>query len=200
MSPRGEQAVGGEVEGGDVVEGGHATTEREQPHATAIEVEMEDASPITIAGGSQTNDTMEAVGDGMIRHEKRPRPATPAGTTGNIFSYVPTAKRMGVTRVIVKDELVQILDGIRGLQLEKDKEEARNEDRWTKLECWLQGWGSQRQIEKETSATREKELMGIAEAALMEASAARRAVEILAATLAKADTERYQQPILRCEL
>jgi len=144
MSPLGEQAVDGEVEGGDVdervVEGGEqATTEREQPQAMAIEVETEDAGPATIAGGSQTNDTMEVFGDGTIRQEKRPRPVTPAGTTDNIFSYVPTSKRMGVTRVSVKDELVQILDGIRGLQLDKDEEEARNEGRWARLECWLQG-------------------------------------------------------------
>jgi len=42
--------------------------------------------------------------------------------------------------------------------------------------------------------------MGVAKAALMEAIAARRAVEMMDETLAKADAERYQQPTVLRDL
>ena len=75
--------------------------------------------------------------------------------------------------------MVQILDGIKEAQLEKEKEKARDEARWAKLDNWLRGWESRRQIEEEASAKREEDLMGIVRAALAEASASKRAAEVM---------------------
>jgi hypothetical protein len=197
----GEKVGGGEGEVGSggvdqrAMEGDtQATTGKEELQAVGIEVEMEDAGSGTIDSGEQVNDTMQSCGNGTAQQQKRVRPSTPSGVNGNIFSYNPAPKRMSVTRVNVKDELVQILNGVREAQLEREKGEARDEARWARLDSWLTRWESQRQIEEEALAVREKDLMSIARAALAEASAARRAVETMVKTFSLASGTRHPQP------
>jgi len=175
-------------------EEGQGTTEKERHRTTGTEVEMEDAGPETSTGGKQIEGTMETAGNSMVQQHKRARPETPAGARGEIFSYNPAPKRMSVTRVNVKDELVQILDGIKEAQLGKEKEEARDEARWARLDDWMRGWESRRQIEEEASAIREENLMDVARAALAEASAARRAAESMAEMFSVVNGMKYQRP------
>jgi hypothetical protein len=197
----GEQVGGGEGEDGSGgvdqrVMGGdtQTTTGKKELQAVEMEVEMGDAGSETICSGDQANNTMQFRGNGTAQQQKRARPSTPSGAHGNIFAYNPAAKRMSVTRVNVKDELVQILDGIKEAQLEREKGEARDEARWARLDSWLSGWESRRQIEEEASSTREKDLMDIAREALAEASAARRAVETMARAFAVANGMGHQEP------
>ena len=117
-------------------EEGEGTTEKERHRTTGTEVEMEDTGPGMSTGGKQVEGTMETAGNSMVQQHKRARPETPAGARGEIFSYNPALKCMTVTRVNVKDELVQILDGIKEVQLEKEREKARDEARW---ENWTTG-------------------------------------------------------------
>jgi len=100
---------------------------------------MEVTAPGTITGGKQTEDTMEIVGNSTVQQHKRARPETPASARGKIFLYNPAPKRMSVTWVNVKDELVPILDCIKEVQLEKEKAEARDEAQWVRLDSWLRG-------------------------------------------------------------
>jgi hypothetical protein len=197
----GEQLGGGEGEVGSggvdrrVMEGDtQVTMGKEELQAVGMEVEMGDAGPETISSGDQASNVVPSCGNGTAQQQKRVRPSTPSGAHGNIFAYNPAAKRMSVTRVNVKDELVQILDGIKEAQLEREKGEARDEARWARLDSWLGGWESRRQVEEEAAASREKDLMDIAREALAEASAARRAVEAMARTFSMANGVKHQEP------
>ena len=64
-----------------------------------------------------------------------------------------------------------------------------------KLDNWLRGWESQRQIEEEASAKREEDLMGIARAALAEASTAKRAVEVMVEMFSRANGAKQHRPM-----